>query len=314
MFRHWADPFGFNRLNQELEEDDVEAEEKLLTKRNPFPNQSTSTRTKCILCAVAGFMVGLSSVMVYILSMSSSQHLFEKNAALKQTSYWSKLLDEVEIPTYTVMMNGTLFPPPDPIFSRREPSAENDAAWESFENIRTHVVTRDDIIKLGKDPDTVARFDDEYWGFGQNAYMAQLDIFHQIHCLNRLRKTVFATYPGYTPLDTEDPYSKTWWIHMSHCVDMLLQNIKCYGNTDMVTVAWVGQDGKLWPDFSINHQCRDFDTILDWNLEHAVDVEKFSRMPVPKDAYTWPKPWKDTETELGRPLGKNVWKEGRQCN
>lgn len=95
---------------------------------------------------------------------------------------------------------------------------------------------------------------------------------------------------------------------------MLLQNIKCYGNTDMITVAWVGQDGKLWPDFSINHQCRDFDTILDWNLEHAVDVEKFSRMPVPKDAYTWPKPWEDTETELGRPLGKNAWKEGRQCN
>lgn len=78
-------------------------------------------------------------------------------------------------------MNGTLFPPPDPIFSRQEPSAENDAAWEPFENIRTHVVTRDDIIKLGKDPDTVARFDNEYWGFGQNAYMAQLDIFHVGH-------------------------------------------------------------------------------------------------------------------------------------
>lgn len=93
----------------------------------------------------------------------------------------AKVLDEIEIPTYTVRINGTLFPPPDPAFSRQEPSEANDIAWEVFENIRTHVVTRDAIVKLGKDPDTVARFDDEYWGLGQNAYMAQLDIFHVGH-------------------------------------------------------------------------------------------------------------------------------------
>ncbi|OAX77925.1 hypothetical protein ACJ72_07772 [Emergomyces africanus] len=256
-----------------------------------------------------GFALGISSFLI-----SHSGHLFEKNAALKKTSYGSRVLDEIEIPTYSVMMNGTVFPPPDPVFSRQIPSAENDAVWESFENIRTHIVTRDDIIKLGKDPNTVAHFDDEYWGFGPNAYMAQLDIFHQIHCLNRLRKAAFATYPGYTPLDIEDSYSKLWWIHLGHCVDMLLQNIKCYGNTDMLTVAWVGQNGRLWPDFSINHRCRDFDTILNWNLEHAVDVEKFNHMPVPKDAYLWPKPWEDPKSELGHPIEKNAWKAGRQCS
>ncbi|OAT10641.1 hypothetical protein, variant 2 [Blastomyces gilchristii SLH14081] len=314
MFRKWIGQSRFNCLNRELDDYDGEAEESLLTKRLPYPNHLTSSRTKCIFSAAAGFIIGVSSVLVYLLCISSSPPMFGKNAALKQTSYWSKVLDEIEIPTYTVRMNGTLFPPPDPDFSRQEPSAENDATWEVFEKIRTHVVTRDDIIKLGKDPDTVARFDDEYWGFEQDAYMAQLDIFHQIHCLNRLRKAAFATYPGYTPVETEDAYSKIWWVHIGHCVDMLLQNIKCYGNTDMITVAWVGDHGKLWPDFSINHKCRDFDAIMKWNLEHAVDVGKFSRMPLPKDAYLWPKPWADPEAELGHPLGKNEWKEGRQCH
>ncbi|KAG5300593.1 DUF3328 superfamily domain-containing protein, mycelia-enriched transcript [Histoplasma ohiense] len=312
MFIFRFGPSGFKRLNKESDDCDEEAELNLLTKRKRFREQLTTQKAKYILSAAAGFIFGISSVIIYLLCVASFSRLFRKNVALKQTSYWSKVLDEIEIPTYTVRINGTLFPPPDPAFSRQEPSEANDIAWEVFENIRTHVVTRDDIVKLGKDPDTVARFDDEYWGLGQNAYMAQLDIFHQIHCLNRLRKAAFATYPGYTPLETENPYSKIWWIHIGHCVDMLLQNIKCYGNVDMITVAWVGH-GKLWPDFSINRKCRDFDAIMDWNLEHAVDVEKFSRMPVPKDAYIWPKPWENSEAELGHPIEKNVWKGGRQC-
>ncbi|PGH06193.1 hypothetical protein AJ79_06581 [Helicocarpus griseus UAMH5409] len=230
-------------------------------------------------------------------------------------SYTAKVLDEVEIPMYTARMNGTLFTPPNPSFARQEPSFENDMEWEPFENIRTHVVTREEIIKLGKNPDTVGYFDDEYWGFGPNAYMAQLDIFHQIHCLNKLRKAAFATYPGYSPIGMENPpYTKMWWVHLSHCADMLLQNVKCYGNTDMITVNWVGNEGQIWPDFSIDHKCRDFDTILKWNLENAVDGQKFARMPIPKGAYIWPKPWKnDEDSEIGYPLGKNFWKQGHEC-
>lgn len=47
----------------------------------------------------------------------------------------------------------------------------------------THVVTRDQILKLGKDPETVARFDNDYWGMGDDAYMVQMDVMHVSICL-----------------------------------------------------------------------------------------------------------------------------------
>lgn len=88
------------------------------------------------------------------------------------------ILDDIEIPRYTSTLNGTLFALPEVSIAREEPSAKNDAAWAQYEKVLTHVVTREQIIKLGKDPGTVARFDDEYWGMGDDAYMVQLDVMH----------------------------------------------------------------------------------------------------------------------------------------
>jgi hypothetical protein len=88
------------------------------------------------------------------------------------------ILDDIEIPGYETTLNGTLFPLPEISIARQEPSAENDAAWHQYEKVLTHVVTREQIIKLGKDPEKVARFDDEYWGMGDDAYMVQMDVMH----------------------------------------------------------------------------------------------------------------------------------------
>ncbi|KAL4789742.1 hypothetical protein BDV19DRAFT_394783 [Aspergillus venezuelensis] len=213
------------------------------------------------------------------------------------------ILDAVDIPTYKTTLNGTLFAIPEHSIAREKPSPENDASWEQYETIFTHVVSRKDILKLGKDPDTVARFEDEYWGLGDDAYMVQLDVMHQIHCLNILRKAAFATYPGYKPPSDKGSQDPTYWIHLSHCVDILLQNLQCNANTEVLTLSWVEDRAAPWPDFSVNRQCRDFSTIVDWQRGNAVDSEKFGKMTRLEGAFVWPSPWKGM-SELGVRLGE----------
>lgn len=77
------------------------------------------------------------------------------------------------------MMNASLFPGENPGFARQFPNPDAEEVWENFELLKTFPITKQDVIKLGKDPDTVARFDNEYWGLGDDAYMAQVDVFHQ---------------------------------------------------------------------------------------------------------------------------------------
>lgn len=88
------------------------------------------------------------------------------------------ILDDVEIPIYSMTMNGTVWPSPNPNFSRQPPSAENDEEWNTYEEVPTFKATREQILKLGKNPDTIARFDDDHWGFGPETYMIQLDVIH----------------------------------------------------------------------------------------------------------------------------------------
>ncbi|KAL4882590.1 hypothetical protein BJY04DRAFT_217086 [Aspergillus karnatakaensis] len=252
------------------------------------------------------------TVSVYMNSRGTGIMPYEKNAILRPVSWWSPILDAIEIPSYDTMLNGTLFPLPEISIAREEPGPENDAKWAEYEKILTIVVTREEIVKLGKDPDTVARFEDAYWGLGDDAYMVQFDVMHQIHCLNILRRAAYAEYPGYVGMT--DARDKMWWIHIGHCLDIVLQNIKCNANTEVLTLAWVEGRRTPWPDFSINRKCRDVNTLIDYQLTNTVDPDKFDRMVRPKDAYVRPAPWKKQETELGVVLGQHHLQEGHPKN
>lgn len=89
------------------------------------------------------------------------------------------MLESVEIKTSVKMMNATLFPGDNPGFARQFPNPEADAIWEKFEHMRTFPISKEDVRMLGKNPEEVAKFDNEYWGVGDDAYMAQVDVFHQ---------------------------------------------------------------------------------------------------------------------------------------
>ncbi|PVH69160.1 hypothetical protein DL98DRAFT_626242 [Cadophora sp. DSE1049] len=238
------------------------------------------------------------NVLIFALSLILfySRHDVSRNPFLTKSSFYSPILDRLDLPTFVQQINGTLLVPKEPSIARQDPNPEADPIWEDLELIRTIAITGEDVKRLGKNPATAAKFDDEYWGFGDDAYMAQIvaDVFHQLHCLNELRKLTYPEYyhsfPNSTSKDGHDHshshharsrYSKLWQIHIGHCVDMLMQNIMCNANTDLITLQWMEKQDNSFPDFSINHQCRDFNVLAEWRDKNAVDMNKWDKMKKP---------------------------------
>jgi hypothetical protein len=111
----------------------------------------------------------------------------------------------------------------------------------------------------------------EEYDVGPDAYIAQLDIFHQIHCLNFHRHLAWAEYDR-DEKHGKKPFSELHWVHVAHCTDSLIQNIMCTGNVDVLTFNWMKAQPLPFTDFFVNHQCRDFDAIVQWQEENALPL------------------------------------------
>jgi hypothetical protein len=178
-------------------------------------------------------------------------------------------------------------------------------------------------VKLGRDPDIIVKapFD---WGFGDDAYPAQVsilnghasscpddsqvDAFHEIHCLNQLRKEMVSHHCFLMPL--ADMWSQYWdhyyrptfggpenanYLHIRHkrhCLRIVLRTLMCTADVDIVTHNWRRGSYRPIADFDNPRQCRNFENLLEWNMKHAVpdDMEKWRTIKRPSNAVILPKP------------------------
>lgn len=148
------------------------------------------------------------------------------------------LYDALDLDIHTIQVNGTFFPPEHATIPRQLPNPAADAVWEDYEKVRPIPLTRSQIVRIGKDPTTVAKLEDKLWGLGSDAYIADLDVFHQLHCLNTMRQYAYADYYKKKPLNASDVHSLDN-MHVNHCVDILMTAIKCSGNGGFITSHWV---------------------------------------------------------------------------
>lgn len=194
ILKSFVGNYRFQSLNSEADGDtDIESENLL---------RITHGATKeHISKAWIYFTVANVTILIITASLILSTGTFwtsEKNAVLRPIAWWCKSGSCLFTWSWLTRRSahprrdrnpqirdkdGTLFAKPEVSIAREEPGAENDAAWGQYEKILTHVVTRDQILKLGKDPETVARFDNDYWGMGDDAYMVQMDVMHVSICL-----------------------------------------------------------------------------------------------------------------------------------
>ncbi|KAJ7139280.1 hypothetical protein C8R44DRAFT_605676, partial [Mycena epipterygia] len=115
-------------------------------------------------------------------------------------------------------------------------------------------------------------------------YIAQLDVFHQLHCLNLIRK---ALDPAYYP---EWNITKAGFArgHISHCVEWIRHSIMCQSDTSVIVWQWDPKDNGSFPEVGVPHTCRNFDAIRQWGKDNTLAGKFNSSTYVPDDLPTPP--------------------------
>ncbi|KAJ3564190.1 hypothetical protein NP233_g8452 [Leucocoprinus birnbaumii] len=96
----------------------------------------------------------------------------------------------------------------------------------------------------------------------QGTKIQLLDIFHQLHCLDTIRK-------AYYPQDYDEQIIVS--SHVIHCINAIRQSLMCMVDVSKVSWVWDEQTDALVESQSNFHTCRDFEKIKQWALENHYD-------------------------------------------
>ncbi|KAG2051345.1 hypothetical protein BDR06DRAFT_1022753 [Suillus hirtellus] len=182
-----------------------------------------------------------------------------------------------------IRFNGTLGTPP---IYRGSPSPEIDTAWNRISlDARPIRMTLEQLLRTGEKPSpAMARYPNEYGG----GYMATVEVIHQLHCIDMLRRVSWGDESSDSGHDVHES-PKDFRIHLDHCIEMLRQNIMCRADVTMLTYDWVEGVKDPFPNFEIPHRCRNFEKVLSWVDEHRVFIPK-SKMVRLEDNVDLPSP------------------------
>ncbi|KAI6804059.1 hypothetical protein KC363_g6449 [Hortaea werneckii] len=234
------------------------------------------------------WLVALCNLFLFCISIASAALAFNErgkldrnvhNALVRRMDAYSPVHSQVDIPLVDVTVNGTLLYMDNSVF-RGPPSPEVDAAWERISSLLPHVVSTEEVVKLGKDPSKTARWPAD-WGFGPDAHIAELDVLHTIHCLNAIRRDVHWQY-YFKDEYPDGSFPELHRVHTDHCIHIVLQNLMCSATADIITQPWVEGQLHPFPDFNVNKKCRDFETLLSWHEATMVrDMDRFKTIRMP---------------------------------
>ncbi|KAH6869431.1 hypothetical protein B0T10DRAFT_594688 [Thelonectria olida] len=238
--------------------------------QSPSPLLVVDLRSPRLLLSLAFYTVALLAIGAEVGHLQS-----HKQRCPKTYDSDSPIYNSVHPTTSRAQYNNTFWPGTNPNIYRQPPSDEVDEAWERIANGRDIVISRAEVIALGKNPNETVRADPA-WGFGNDAHLGLVHAMHQNHCLDTLRKAVYYNYyyrhkRGFGANPPED-YRAKYYAHLDHCIDFLRQDIACKADVSISTYRWM--EGEVTPeaDFNTWHQCRDFDKLIEWHAKHEINA------------------------------------------
>ena len=104
---------------------------------------------------------------------------------------------------------------------------------------------------------------------GEEGFRVGMEVFHQLHCLNLLRRVTYKDY--YEPLGGEFAKGpEALQKHTDHCLEVLRTNLQCNADVGVFTLYLVDGDPLAWPQLNSKHVCRNFEGVRQWALENSV--------------------------------------------
>ncbi|KAJ7638072.1 hypothetical protein B0H17DRAFT_1106337 [Mycena rosella] len=116
-----------------------------------------------------------------------------------------------------------------------------DKMWTDLYNTGLSRITKEEPARLPNKTSAIPGDDDHY--------IVSLDVFHSLHCLNKIRMAV------------------------SHCMEWIRQAVTCSGDTSLVVWQWHDASNFSRPRANVAHTCRKFDKLQDWAKEHAMKIK-----------------------------------------
>ncbi|KAH8426256.1 oxidase ustYa family protein [Aspergillus melleus] len=139
-----------------------------------------------------------------------------------------------------------------------EPDEKTNAAWDSLMDVRLIHLNERQAQYLGAP--TARQYDS-----APGSYVGVLEVFHQIHCLNRIRLAFYTDLKGEYGEDADIIRQHTY-----HCFDYLRQSFMCLGDVNIGPVGWNETTKTYIAEGDGVRECRNFDKIHKWAKRHDV--------------------------------------------
>ncbi|KZS89072.1 hypothetical protein SISNIDRAFT_497640 [Sistotremastrum niveocremeum HHB9708] len=139
------------------------------------------------------------------------------------------------------------------------PTDETDEAWDALYPIGVARITAEEASQLSNWTSPIPG--------DEGHYVVGLDVFHQLHCLNTVRKALWPQ--RYSRHDTlSAPGAHTHVDHVDHCLNILREHIVCTANTTPNVFQWSEDKKMIFPHFDSVHVCRNWESITEWAANH----------------------------------------------
>ncbi|KAJ7160629.1 hypothetical protein C8R43DRAFT_1176994 [Mycena crocata] len=166
---------------------------------------------------------------------------------------------EHEVKVYTIGFSSDFSPYQIPS------SPELDELWSKLYNFGISRISKEEAARLPNKTHAIPG-DEGY-------YIAELDVFHNLHCLNKIRMALDPDYYPEWRISTTNnriPSQTNVTRHVSHCVDWIRQAIQCSSDTSVIVWQWDDTVKRNTFRGDVAHTCRSFEKIQEWAKSRAL--------------------------------------------